>query len=53
VERLVAIGPGRNAYWHTAEDTLDKLSAESLRITGTVILEALPAIEAELARRAR
>jgi hypothetical protein len=45
--------PGRNAYWHTAEDTLDKLSAESLRITGTVILEALPAIEAELARRAR
>ena len=45
--------PGRNAYWHTAEDTVDKLSAESLRIAGTVILESLPAIEAELARRAR
>jgi Zn-dependent M28 family amino/carboxypeptidase len=45
--------PGRNANWHTAEDTLDKLSAESLRVVGTVILEALPAIEAELARRAR
>jgi peptidase M28-like protein len=45
--------PGRNAYWHTAEDTLDKLSAESLRVVGTVILEALPAIETELAHRAR
>jgi glutaminyl-peptide cyclotransferase len=45
--------PGRNAYWHTPEDTVDKLSAESLRVVGTVILEALPAIEAELARRAR
>jgi peptidase M28-like protein len=47
-------GPtGRNAYWHTPEDTIDKVSAESLRIAGTVILESLPAIEAELARRAR
>jgi Zn-dependent M28 family amino/carboxypeptidase len=45
--------PGRNANWHTAADTLDKLSPESLRVVGTVILEALPAIEAELARRAR
>lgn len=45
--------PGRNAYWHTPEDTPDKLSAESFRAVGTVILEALPAIEAELARRAR
>ena len=45
--------PGRNAYWHTSEDTPDKLSAESLRVVGTVILEALPAIETELARRAR
>ena len=45
--------PGRNAYWHTPEDTLDKLSAESLRVVGTVILEALPAIETELARRAQ
>jgi glutaminyl-peptide cyclotransferase len=45
--------PGQNAYWHTPEDTLDKLSAESLRVVGTVILEALPAIEIELARRAR
>jgi hypothetical protein len=45
--------PGRNGYWHTAADTVDKLSAESLRIVGTVIAEALPAIEAEVARRTR
>jgi glutaminyl-peptide cyclotransferase len=45
--------PGQNAYWHTPEDTVDKLSAESLRIVGTVILESLPAIEAELAHRGR
>lgn len=28
--------PGRNDYWHTPEDTLDKLSAESLGIVGRV-----------------
>ena len=28
--------PGKNDYWHTAEDTLDKLSAESLGIVGRV-----------------
>jgi glutaminyl-peptide cyclotransferase len=32
-------------YWHTAEDTLDKLSAESLQVVGDVLLAALPAIE--------
>ena len=26
--------PGKNDYWHTAQDTLDKLSAESLQIVG-------------------
>lgn len=43
--------PGENRYWHTPEDTLDKLSADSLRTVGDVILESLPAIEAELQRR--
>ncbi len=33
--------PGRNNYWHTTEDTLDKLSAESLEITGRTILQFL------------
>lgn len=34
-------GPGKNDYWHTAADTVDKLSAESLDIVGTVVLEML------------
>ena len=34
-----------NKYWHTLEDTLDKCSAESLDVIGTVVLSALPAIE--------
>lgn len=35
--------PGR--YWHTPHDTLDKVSRESLRIVGEVVLESLPRIE--------
>ena len=34
--------PGRHDYWHTAADTLDKLSAESLGIVGRVVAR-LPA----------
>ncbi|PYN80095.1 MAG: peptidase M28 [Candidatus Rokuibacteriota bacterium] len=36
--------------WHTAEDTLDKVSARSLEIVGNVLLEALPTIEGALTR---
>jgi glutaminyl-peptide cyclotransferase len=32
-------------YWHTAEDTLDKVSPSSLQVVGDVLLGALPAIE--------
>ncbi len=38
--------------WHTAGDTLDKVSARSLQIVGEVLLDALPAIERRLAREA-
>ncbi len=31
--------------WHTANDTLDAVSARSLQIVGDVIVGALPAIE--------
>ena len=34
--------------WHTAADTLDKVSGRSLQIVGEVLLAALPAIEARL-----
>jgi glutaminyl-peptide cyclotransferase len=33
--------PSKNNYWHTTEDTLDKLSAESLTITGRIVLEMI------------
>jgi Zn-dependent M28 family amino/carboxypeptidase len=36
--------------WHTAEDTLDKVSAQSLAVVGDVVLGALPAIERRLSR---
>jgi Zn-dependent M28 family amino/carboxypeptidase len=31
-------GPA-NGYWHTAQDTLDKLSAHSLQVVGDVVME--------------
>lgn len=41
---------GNVEYWHTAEDTLDKISAKSLKIVGDVVLASLPKIEARLSR---
>jgi Zn-dependent M28 family amino/carboxypeptidase len=37
--------------WHTAEDTLDTVSAASLAVVGEVVLEALPSIEHHLSRQ--
>ena len=37
-------GPN-NRYWHTAEDTLDKLGAQSLGIVGEVLLEAVAELD--------
>lgn len=34
-----------NRFWHTPEDTLDKVSAASLQAVGDVLLEALKGIE--------
>ncbi|HEY1501562.1 MAG TPA: M28 family peptidase [Acidobacteriaceae bacterium] len=31
----------QNSYWHTAEDTMDKLSAKSLTIVGDTLLETI------------
>lgn len=36
--------PGKNDYWHTAEDRVDKLSAESLGTVGRVVLRMLNAL---------
>ena len=35
-------------FWHTAEDTIDKLSPQSLQVVGDVVIAALPAIELRL-----
>ncbi|MBN2319593.1 MAG: M28 family peptidase, partial [Acidobacteria bacterium] len=37
-------GPG-NSYWHTEEDSLDKISPESMEKVGRLVLEMLPAIQ--------
>lgn len=37
-------GPGRNEFWHTAEDTLDKMSPESLATVGRVVLRMVEKI---------
>jgi glutaminyl-peptide cyclotransferase len=37
-------GPG-NSYWHTPQDTIDKLSAGSLEVVGKVILDVIRKLE--------
>lgn len=37
-------------YWHTEQDTLDKISQQSLQIVGEVVLASLPRIEERLKR---
>jgi Zn-dependent M28 family amino/carboxypeptidase len=37
-------GPG-NRYWHTTEDTLDKLSPASLQIVGEVVLDTISGLD--------
>jgi len=36
--------PGRNDYWHTPQDTLDKLSPDSLQTVGRVTIRMLNAL---------
>jgi glutaminyl-peptide cyclotransferase len=37
-------GPG-NSYWHTPQDTLDKISAQSLENAGKLVLAMLPELQ--------
>ena len=41
IDFLYGSAPGLNDYWHTAADTPDKLSAESLQTIGRVVLRML------------
>lgn len=59
VPSLVVIGFGHDArgdyfppYWHTPEDTLDKVSALSLQRVGRVVQAALPRLRREARRSA-
>lgn len=36
-------GPDHD-YWHTNEDTLDKISGESMKVVGDVVIRALPEV---------
>jgi glutaminyl-peptide cyclotransferase len=40
-------------YWHKADDTIDKVSAQSMRIVGATVLASLPRIEARLAEKSK
>jgi hypothetical protein len=40
-------------YWHTEQDTIDKVSGKSLKIVGDVILASLPKLEQYLANHPR
>jgi glutaminyl-peptide cyclotransferase len=44
-------GP-QHSYWHTNLDTLDKISGESIKIVGDVVIRALPEIFRHLNARA-
>lgn len=44
-------GPN-NSYWHTDRDTLDKISGESMKVVGDVIITALPDLFRHLNQRA-
>ena len=37
-------------YWHRADDTIDKVSADSMRIVGETVLASLPKIAARIAK---
>jgi Zn-dependent M28 family amino/carboxypeptidase len=43
---LIDFGYGpSNSYWHTEKDTIDKLSADSFQVVGTVLLDVLRELE--------
>jgi glutaminyl-peptide cyclotransferase len=43
--QLSSYRSGSIDYWHTPEDSLDKISAKSMKIVGDVVLASLPRIE--------
>lgn len=48
IQSLDIIQLSTYSYWHTPDDTLDKISPQSLKIVGDVVLNSLPRIEQRL-----
>jgi len=51
--QLSTYGVYDSEYWHTKEDTLDKISPRSLKIVGDTIIASLPKIEERIESRSR
>jgi glutaminyl-peptide cyclotransferase len=51
VDSLDIIQLSNYEYWHTPQDSLDKISPQSLKIVGDVILASLPKIEQHILRK--
>jgi Zn-dependent M28 family amino/carboxypeptidase len=49
IDSLDLIQLGSYPYWHKANDTLDKVSAGSMKVVGDVVLASLPKIAEHLA----
>jgi glutaminyl-peptide cyclotransferase len=42
-----------NSYWHTPQDTLDKISGDSIKVVSDVVIEALPEIYKHIASKVK
>jgi glutaminyl-peptide cyclotransferase len=51
VEAIDIIQLSSYPYWHTKDDTLDKISPKSLKIVGDAVIVSLPKIEERLASK--
>jgi hypothetical protein len=51
--QLDSYGVNDSEYWHSKEDTLDKISAKSLKIVGDTVIASLPKIEERIQSRGR
>jgi glutaminyl-peptide cyclotransferase len=50
IDSLDLIQLSNYQYWHTPEDTIDKISPKSMKVVGDVILTSLPKIEERLSK---
>lgn len=50
IDSLDLIQLSNYQYWHRADDTIDKVSAQSMKIVGDVVLASLPKIEERIKR---